>query len=220
MTNKLGSRNILNKDKILDAAMKLVAETGIKALSMRKLAQTIGVGTMSLYNHIANKDELLDGMLDRVLSEIEAPRDLVDWRQAMRVRALSARQVFSEHRWAVELMGASQGLGIAQVKYANSVLRCLREAGFPPAASLKISSVIDSYVYGFFQKEQTRPFKTTEELVGVAQSALLKDAAKDYPYVIEAMQDLIAHPSMYDIDKDFVFGLDIILTALGETVFS
>ncbi|MDH5230644.1 MAG: TetR/AcrR family transcriptional regulator [Gammaproteobacteria bacterium] len=212
------NRGQLNKENILLAAMALINQDGIKTLSMRKLAQAMDVGTMSLYNHVANKNELLDGLLDKVLSEIEIPLDEQSWKNRMRKHALSARQVFTNYRWAIDLMGTELNQGMAQVKYANRVLQCLRLAGFSPAKAIQISSLIDSYIYGFVQKERTRPFKTTEGLVNIAQSAMLETSLENYPYVLEAMRDLLTNPSQYNVDQEFENGLDLILDGLEKAM--
>src|SRR5437763_4495813 len=115
-------RTPLNRDRVLAAALRLADEAGIEALTMRKLGQAVGVEAMSLYNHVANKDDLLDGMVDLVFSEIGLPSVGTDWKTAMRQRAISAREVLSCHRWAIGLMESRTSPGPSTLRHHDAVV--------------------------------------------------------------------------------------------------
>ena len=139
---------------------------------MRKLGEALGVEAMSLYNHVANKDELLDGMVDLVFSEIDLPSDGADWKTAMRERAVSARQALSRHPWAIGLMESRTSPGPATLRHHDAVIGSLREAGFSIAMAAHAFSALDSYIYGFALQEASLPFNTAEETAEVAQTIL------------------------------------------------
>src|SRR3954465_7138723 len=120
----------ISRDRVLKAAVGLADEIGIESLSMRKLGQALGVEAMSLYNHVANKDDLLDGMVDVVFGEIGLPSSATDWKTAMRQRALSAREVLARHSWAIGLMESRSRPGPATLRHHDAVLGCLRGASF------------------------------------------------------------------------------------------
>src|SRR5262245_12466733 len=123
-------REPLTRDRVLRAAVALADQDGMSSLSMRKLGEAVGVEAMSLYNHVASKSDLLDGMIDIVFSEIDLPPADVGWRTAMRQRAISARQVLRRHRWAIGLMESRTSPGPATLHHHDAVLGCLRQAGF------------------------------------------------------------------------------------------
>src|SRR5947207_1610054 len=160
----------LSRERVLRAAVRYADRSGIAALSMRKLGEALGVEAMSLYNHVANKAELLDGMVDLIFSEIELPMDGTDWRAAMRVRAVSARQALRRHRWAIGLMESRSSPGPATLRHHDRVLGILRGAGFPVAMAAHAFSVLDSYIYGFALQEAALPFETGEQTAELAQS--------------------------------------------------
>src|SRR5947209_11903422 len=172
-----GRRVPLRRDQVLEAAVTLADEGGIDALSMRKLGQALGVEAMSLYNHVAGKSDLLDGMVDVVFGEIGLPTDDKGWKQAMRQRAISAREALSRHRWAIGLMESRRSPGPATLRHHDAVLECLREAGFSIGLSAHAYSLLDSYIYGFALQEASLPFGTGEEAAQVAQdiSAMMPD---------------------------------------------
>ena len=120
----------LTKERVLRAAIELADAGGVEALSMRRLAKELGVEAMSLYNHVANKDAILDGIIDAVVSEIELPPAGDDWKAAIRQSAISARNVFVRHRWANNLQMSRQSAGPARLRHMDWMLRTLREAGF------------------------------------------------------------------------------------------
>src|ERR1700759_2562799 len=162
-------RTRLSRSLVLEAAVALADADGLDGFSMRRLAQDLGVVPMALYKHVANKDELLDGMVDIVFGEIESPSiGGGDWKGAMRRRALSARAALQRHTWAIGLM-ESRSPGPANLRNHNAVMGCLREAGFAFAAAIHAYSVQDAYIYGFALQEKTLGFQTPGDAGKAAQ---------------------------------------------------
>ena len=203
----------LSRDRVLRAAVALADTSGISALSMRKLGEALGVEAMSLYNHVASKGDLLDGMIDIVFSEIDLPSGDGDWRAAMRRRAISARQVLRRHRWAIGLMESRTSPGPATLRHHDAVLGRLRRAGFPVALTAHAYSLLDSYIYGFALQEASLPFGTGEEAARVAEEISGQFASGQYPYLTEMAMEHVVKPG-YDYGDEFETGLDLILDAL------
>ncbi len=203
----------LSRDQVLRAAVTLADEGGIGALSMRKLGQALGVEAMSLYNHVAGKDGLLDGMIDIVFGEIGLPSAGDGWRQAMRRRAISAREVLGRHRWAIGLMESRRSPGPATLRHHDAVLGCLREAGFSVELTAHAYSLLDSYIYGFALQEASLPFDTGEEAAQVAQDISAMMPGGEYPYLAEIAAVHVLQPG-YQYGQEFETGLDLILDAL------
>ncbi len=207
-------RTPLSKARVLQAAVALADEAGLDAFSMRGLAQELGVVPMALYKHVANKDELLDGMVDIVFSEIEAAAGDLDWRAAMRRRAMSARDALRRHAWAIGLM-ESRHPGPANLRNHNAVMGCLREAGFSFETAIHAYSVQDAYIYGFALQEQDLGFETPESAGEAAQRrAETIGALDDYPYLVEIAARL--PETGYDNAREFGWGLDLILDGLDR----
>ena len=207
------SRAPLNRERVLGAAVLLADEDGIESLTMRKLGLRLGVEAMSLYNHVANKDDLLDGMVDLVVSEIDLPAAAVDWKEAMRRRAISAQAVFSRHPWASGLIDSRESSGPARLRYLDWVLGTLRQAGFTLELAARAFSVLDSYIYGFGRQRlnmSAAPDITPEEM---AEAFLRAIPADEYPYLREMVVEH-AMDAGYDEGADFAFGLDLILDGL------
>src|SRR5215472_9097154 len=139
----------LSRDRVLRAAVALADTGGISSLSMRKLGEALGVEAMSLYNHVASKGDLLDGMIDVVFGEIDLPPGDVDWKSAMRQRAISVREALRRHPWAIGLMESRTSPGPATLRHHDAVLGCLRGAGFSIEMTAHAYSLLDSYIYGF-----------------------------------------------------------------------
>jgi AcrR family transcriptional regulator len=205
-------RQRLSTARVLQAAIALADKTGLEAFSMRGLAQELGVVPMALYKHVANKDDLLDGIVDIVFSEIDAPSAEEDWRSALRLRAISAREALKRHPWAIGLM-ESRHPGPANLRLHNAVMGCLREAGFSFQAAIHAYSVQDAYIYGFALQEKNLGFETPEESAEKidAQRAQVP-AMDDHPYLREVAEQL--QVAGYDYGAEFEWGLDLILDAL------
>src|SRR5947209_7132103 len=188
------ARKPLNREQVLRAAINLANQSGLESLSMRKLAQGLGVEAMSLYNHVANKDDLLDGMVDFVFTEIGLPPTGVDWKPAMRQRAISAREVLARYSWAIGVLESRSRPGPATLRHHDAVLGCLRQAGFSIAMAAHAYSVLDSYIYGFALQQASLPFKSSEETVAVADSILRQFPADAYPHLAELTVQHILRP--------------------------
>lgn len=203
----------LSKQRVVAEAIRLADREGVDGLSMRRLAGALGAGVMSLYHYVANKDELLDAMIDVVFGEIELPPEGTDWQSSMRRRALSAREVLARHPWAIGLMESRTTPGPANLRHREAVTASLRGAGFSVVMATHANWVLDSYVYGFALQEATLPFDTPDELTNMAEDVFLPRLPPDeFPYLNESAAALIA--AGYDPAEEFIFGLDLVLTAL------
>jgi AcrR family transcriptional regulator len=207
-------RTRLSRPLVLQAALALADEGGLEAFSMRRLAQELGVVPMALYKHVANKDELLDGIVDIVFGEIEPPSVDDDWRSAMRRRAISTREALRRHSWAIGLM-ETRNPGPANLRNHNAVMGCLREAGFSFATAIHAYSVQDAYIYGFALQEKTLGFEAPGDAGAAAQRRAQAIGQLDaYPYLAEIAIKLPG--SGYDSAVEFAWGLDLILDGLDR----
>jgi AcrR family transcriptional regulator len=205
----------LNRELLLRAAVALADESGSESLSMRKLGEAVGVEAMSLYHHVANKDDLLDGMIDVVFGEIELPSGDVGWREAMRRRAVSAREALRRHPWATALMESRATPGPANLRHHDAVLGILRNAGFSVELAAHAYSLLDAYIYGFALQETSLPFSTPEETAEVAEAMMAEFPADQYPHLTEIATDHVLQPG-YDYGNEYRFGLELILDGLDR----
>lgn len=201
----------LSRERVLNTALHLADEGGIESLSMRKLAQELGVQAMSLYNHVANKDDLLDGIVDMVVSEIEVPDLKVDWQTAMRRRAISAHAVLRRHPWATMPLVSRVNVGPAMLRYVDATLGCLCAAGFSIEMADQIWNSIDSHIYGFTLQELNFPFEATEYSTA-AETGLAMIPVDKYPY-LNRLTHLVMRGD-YNGLHNFEFGLELILNGL------
>lgn len=210
--HKITTRKPLSRARVLQAAVALADEAGLQAFSMRGLAQELGVVPMALYKHVANKERLLDGMIDIVFGEIELPSADLDWRSAMRHRALSTREALKKHSWAIGMMEA-RNPGPANLRNHNAVMGCLRGAGFSFKMAIHAYSLQDAYIYGFALQERDTGFETADSAGEAAQRRAETIGALDsYPYLVEIATKL--PESGYDNAVEFAWGLDLILNGL------
>src|SRR5438309_6430213 len=206
----------LSKDRVLRASVDLADREGMEALSMRRLGQELGVEAMSLYNHVRNKEELLNGMVDIVFSEIDLPAADADWSTAMRERAVSARQALKRHPWALGLMESRAQPGPATLRHHDAVLRNLRESGFSIEAAAHAYSLLDSYIYGFTLNEQSLPFDNSPtKIAEVAGNIMREMPAGEYPYLTEMAVEHAMKPG-YNYGNEFEFGLNLIVSGLNR----
>jgi AcrR family transcriptional regulator len=205
----------LTRERVLSEAAAFADEHGIASLSMRKLGDALGVEAMSLYNHVANKDELLDGMVDLVFGEIDLPKAGEDWSSAMRQRAISVRHALGRHRWAIGLMESRAAPGPATLRHHDAVIGCLRGGGFSVEMAAHAFSLVDSYIYGFALQEASLPFDTAEEAGEVAAVILGAMDSGAYPHLTELTVEHVLQPG-YDYAAEFEFGLDLILDGLAR----
>jgi AcrR family transcriptional regulator len=202
----------LSRGRVLRAALALADTGGIDSMSMRKLGEELGVEAMSLYNHVANKDDILDGIVDLVFSEIALPSGRGDWKPAMRKRAISAHEALLRHPWAPSLMQSRTKPGPATLRHHDSVLGSLRHAGFSLVLAAHAVSVIDGYVYGFALQQINLPLQSREQVAQVGQD-ILRQMAGEYPHLTEMITKHAMKPG-YDYAKEFDFGLGLILDGL------
>ena len=207
-------RETLTRDRVLEAALEIADAGGFNSISMRKVAAKLGVEAMSLYNHVANKEDLVDGLVDLVFGEIEVARPgSTDWKTAMRDRAHSVREALRRHSWAVGLMEGRMSPGPENIRNHDAVMGCLREGGFGFRDAVHAYSAMDAYIYGFALQERGLPFDAPEETGDVMrkQSANVPDMA-GFPYIMEIAAEM--EKAGYDYDAEFRFGLELILDAI------
>jgi AcrR family transcriptional regulator len=211
------TRAPLSRQRVLETAVALADRNGLESLSMRKLADELSVAAMSLYYYVPNKVELIDGMIDIVFGEIEPPSLDVDWKTAMRRRAISTREALGRHRWAVGQMEGRTTHGPANLRLHNDVLGCLRAAGFSLAMTVHAYSVQDAYIYGFALQETDLSPETPDDFAAVAQQQMVDYEAvlADYPHLVEVVGGHVAKAG-YDYAAEFLFGLDLILDGLDR----
>ncbi len=209
--SKSSNRAPLSRERVLRAAIKLSDAEGLESLSMRKLAMSLSVEAMSLYNHVANKEDVLDGMVDIVIAEIEVPEIDKDWQEAMLKRASSAHDVLLKHPWASMLIVSRVNVGPAMLSYINATVGCLVEAGFSYETADHIWNTMDSYIYGFTTQELNFPIDPSE-YANAAESFLPMLPEENYPYMNRLARHVI--DGTYNGLHDFSFGLDLILRGL------
>lgn len=200
----------LTRERVLREALGVADERGIDALSMRRLGQLLGVEAMSLYRHVADKDDLLDGIADLVMAEIEPPSTDADWRPAIRRSAISVHDALRRHPWAGPVIESRLHPGPARLRYLDAVIGVLRGAGFSLPMVANAFMALDSHIYGFTMQEQNMPFAMEDAPQVVAM--LARTIFADYPNVF-AMAELAATGGE-SIPVDFEFGLDLILDGL------
>ena len=203
----------LSRDRVLRAAVTLADETGLTAVTMRKLGEALAVEAMSLYNHVASKSDLLHGMVDLVFAEIGLPSGDTGWREAMRLRAISAREALRRHRWAIGLMESGSAPGPATLAHHDAVLGCLRHAGFSVEPAGHAYSLLDSYIYGFALQEAGLPLQTAEATEQATRQILAQMPAGQYPHLVEHAVQRVLKPG-FSYGSEFEIGLDLILDSL------
>jgi AcrR family transcriptional regulator len=208
-------RQPLSRERALDVAMELADAGGLEAVTMRALAAELGVEAMSLYHHVANKDALLDGMVDRVFAEIALPAMSTDWRAELRRRAQSARAVLRRHPWAIALMESRSTPGPATLRHHDAVLGCLRHAGFSIPLTGHAYAVLDSYVYGFAHTEVNLPMQTSKQTAELASQIMSQFPVDEYPHLAEFTLKQVLQPG-YAYGNEFEFGLDLVLDGLDR----
>ena len=199
----------LSRERVLHAAVALADRNGIESLTMRKLGQELGVEAMSLYNHVAGKDDLLDGIVDLVLNDVDVPPGGTPWKTAMRHRAISAHAVLLVHPWAAILIMSRFNIGPGMTRYLDATLGRLREGGFTIVGALDAWNTLDSHLYGFTLQELNLPFEV-EEASQVSADVLGQLPADQFPHLVEVITQIMQTGR----DEDFEFGLDLILDGL------
>lgn len=203
----------LSRERVLHAAIAVVDDGGLESLTMRRLGGHLGVEAMSLYKHVAGKDEILDGIVDVVVGEIDLPSAETDWKTAMRQRAVSARQVLASHAWAIGMMESRATMGPAAMRYTNAVIGSLRAGGFSVEKAAHAFLLLDSYIYGFVVQEMNFRFDSSSEVAEPPRAVLNSLPADQYPYLAEMATDYVTSPG-HDYADEFAFGLELILDGL------
>jgi AcrR family transcriptional regulator len=207
-------RKPLSREWILETAVAYADEHGIDALSMRKLGQELGFEAMSLYNHVANKDDLLDGMLDLVLAEMEPPHP-GEGLPGVRRSAISAHAALARHPWAAALLMTPSRIRPGRLAFMDALLRALREAGFSPETTYHAYHVIDAHIIGFSLWHSTHDFSLPEDVSNDIRDIIERVVPREtYPYLHEhGMQHL---DGGFDGVSAFEYGLDLLLAGLDE----
>ena len=203
----------LSRERVLRAAIVLADQSGIEALTMRRLGQALGVEAMSIYNHVANKDDILDGIVDLVLGDIYVPATGSHWKTAMRQRAISAHEVLLAHPWAAIQIMSRYNIGPGMTRYLDSTLGRLREGGFSIEGALDAWNTLDSHLYGFTLQELNLPFEV-EATQQVSADVLGQIPVDEFPHVVEVITEIMQSGR----HENFEFGLDLILDGLERTL--
>jgi AcrR family transcriptional regulator len=206
-------RTPLSRERVLQAAIALADDGGVEALSMRKLAEELGVKAMSLYNHVANKEDLLDGILDAALAEIAAPRPDADWRTQIREIAVSAHETMLKHSWAADLAVRAK-LGPGRLQYGDSLLGCFRNAGFSKELTYHAYHIVESYIQGYTALVLNYRAVDPTQFDDVLARFMRGDFAENYPHFTEhALQHIEPEPGQDGVNA-YELGLDLILDGL------
>lgn len=208
-----GQRVPLSRDRILAAAVKVADIEGLDAITMRRLGQELGVEAMSLYKHIENKDAILDGMVDLVLTNVYQPEPGGRWQTELRAYAGSARTAFGAHPWAIGLMNAREKPSQEYLARLDRCIGVLREGGFSLEAAAHALSFLDSYIYGSAVQEASLPFDSPEGLAEVTENILEQMPIDELPYLAE-MGAAFVLDTGYDQAAEFEFGLELVLDTL------
>ncbi|MGW1777937.1 TetR/AcrR family transcriptional regulator [Streptomyces sp. NPDC002143] len=205
----------LSRERILSAAVAIADAGGVGSLTMRSLAQELGVKPMAVYHHVANKDEIMDGIVDLVFSQIELPSPGGDWRHEMHRRATSARRVLRCHPWAIGLLESRTTPGPATLRHHDATIGTLRGAGLSVEMTAHAYALLDSYVYGFAVQEAALPIQGPDTLAEVTEEIVQHLSPDDYPHLGEMAAEHILRPG-YDFADEFEFGLGVVLDALAR----
>ena len=205
-------RGTLSRERVLRAALVLADEGGLESLTMHAIGRRLGVQAMSLYRHVENKEDLLDGLVDLVVSEVEMPMSSADWQAAMRERAISARRVFVRHPWAIGLVESRPRQGPVTLRHHEWVLGVLLEAGFSVTMAGHAYSLLDSYIYGFALQEGSLTYDSPEEHAEVGQTTLRQLLPDEYPHLARVAREFTEAGTEYG--AGFEFGLELILDGI------
>ncbi len=204
----------LTRDRVLAAAVALADREGVAGLTIRALASELDVRPMTLYHHVANKEAILDGIVDRVFAEIDLPPTGVGWREAISRRCTSARAVLAAHPWATALMETRTSPGPATLDHHEAVLVCLRRGGLSVTLTAHAYAVLGSFVYGFALQEAGLPLEGPEQVAGLAEQILAGMPEERYPFLTELTREHVLRPG-YDFGTSFTVGLDLLLDGLS-----
>jgi AcrR family transcriptional regulator len=205
----------LSRERVLAIAIAIADAGGIGSLTIRSLAQELDVKPMSVYHYVANKDDIIDGIVDLVYGEMDLPSAEGDWRTEMERRCSSARDVLGRHPWAIPLLQSRTAPGPATLRHLDALIACLRGAGFSIEMTAHALALIDSYVFGFALSEAALPIHGPEAVPEVAEAIMQRFATGAYPHLLEFSTEHVVKPG-YDFGEEFDFGLGLVLDALTE----
>jgi AcrR family transcriptional regulator len=209
------TRQPLSRDRILCGALAVADDGGLASLTIRTLAQELGVKPMSVYHYVANKDEILDALVDLVFAEIELPSPDGEWRAEISKRARSAREVLGRHAWSIGLLASRTTPGPATLHHHDANIATLRAGGFTIAQTAHAYALLDAFVYGFALQESSLPFQGPDGAAEVAEPIMALMGSGDYPNLVELAEKHALMPG-YDFADEFEFGLDLILDGLAR----
>jgi AcrR family transcriptional regulator len=215
MSEEAQNRIPLSRERVLQAAIRLADQGGLESLTMRKLAAELGVEAMSLYHHVANKAEVVAGIVDQVVGEFELPSDEEDWETAVRACAHSAHEALLRHPWACDPVMTPTGsitTHTAQMRYMEWLLGQLRDAGFSGDLTYKGYHALDSHIFGFTMWQVGHDV-ATQDVPDLADTVLQALPADAFPHLIEHVHQHLEAPAG-DGARAFEFGLDLILDGL------
>ncbi len=212
---KAARRGSLSRGAIVRAAVVLADREGLAHLSMRALAKELGVEAMSLYHHVPNKDDVLDGMVDRVFAEIHLPViGGADWRGELRRRCVSGREAMLRHPWAVGLMDSRPNAGTETLRHHDAVVGCLREAGFAWPMVSHAMVLLDAHLYGFMVQELSLPALDADGL-GELATQMLDAPGVALPHLAAFTSEHVLRPG-YRFGDEFEIGLGLLLDAIED----
>jgi AcrR family transcriptional regulator len=205
----------LDRARIVRAGVAFADARGLERLSMRSLGAGLGVEAMSLYNHVANKDDLLDAMVDLVMGEIAVPPPNAPWREALRQRAITSRAAYARHPWAPRLIDTRASSGPGRLASFDATIGCLRHAGFSYSSTVYALSTLDAYVHGFVAHRLFIAQAEVPDDVGMAEALDRWLPAERYPHLSALVREHVLSGG-YDEEEAFQFGLDIVLDGLAR----
>ena len=206
----------MSRERVLLGALAVADAGGLAALTIRSLAQELGVKPMSVYHYVAGKEAIIDGIVDLVFREVELPVIGGEWRTEMRRRARSERRVLGRHPWSIPLLQSRLNTGPSTLTHHEAVIGTLRAAGFSLALTAHAFALIDAYVYGFALSEDALPINEPESVAEIADSMMAQYFSPDaYPHLVEFTMGHVVKPD-YDFGLEFDFGLELILDALAD----
>nr|WP_297429358.1 TetR/AcrR family transcriptional regulator [uncultured Actinotalea sp.] len=209
-----GTRTPLSRDRIVDAAIALADEKGVEGLTMRALGRALGVEAMSLYHHVPNRDDVLDGVVDRTYAEFYAPVVGGEWKDELRRRSHSAREVLRRHPWVIPLLSSRGRPGHATLSHLDAVLGVLAAAGFSLPMAAHAFALVDSHLYGFLVQEVSLPLSPGQGVQEIADGiAETTDMAEHFPHLAELVAGHALQPG-YDFGDEFEYGLELVLDGL------
>jgi AcrR family transcriptional regulator len=209
------ARQQLSKERVLDAALAVADDGGLAGLTIRSLAQRLGTKPMSVYHYVANKDAILDGLVDLVFAEIELPEPTGEWRAELRRRARSAREVLGRHPWSIALLESRTTPGPATLRHHDATIAALRAGGFSIAQTAHAYALLDAFTYGFAVQEASLPFEGPDGAADVAEPIMALMGTGEYPHLVEFAQEHALLPG-YDFGDEFDFGLELIIDGLAR----